>query len=168
MFDFLGGILTATATGGLTGVLGTGITAVMGHFERKQRHGQELELRRLDMELAKAEGAVAERVAAAEAAASREEAAGAALEASLKAAATRWSAAGDSGWIVFVDVVRGLTRPALTMALVALVAAIYFCSTDPGDELRGRIIDTVLYLATASTLWWFGARQLQRAEGGAK
>ena len=163
MLDVLGSVLT----GGATGLLGVGLSGVMGYFDRRQKHAQELELRRLDMELTAAEGAVAERVAAADAAAASDKAAAAALEASLRSAATRWSEAGDSGWIVMVDVVRGLTRPVLTVALVALVGAIYFTSADELD-LRGRIVDTVLYLATASVLWWFGARQVQRTDRGAQ
>ena len=71
-----------------------------------------------------------------------------------------------------VDVVRGLTRPALTWSLFALVGAIYFllgASDLAAVSLRPRIVETVLYLFTAAMLWWFGARQIEKRrsrEGG--
>ena len=72
---------------GATGLLGVGLRGVTSYFEREQRHGQELELRKLDLRLTQAEEGVAERVAAGAASAR----AAAALEASLRSAATRWS-----------------------------------------------------------------------------
>ena len=59
-----------------------------------------------------------------------------------------------------VDVVRGLTRPLLTFGLVGLVGAIYFllgAEDTHADLLRPRIIETVLYVATAAVLWWLAA-----------
>ena len=73
----------------------------------------------------------------------------------------------------FVDAVRGLTRPALTWSLFALVGAIYFllgAADITTVGLRPRIVETVLYLFTAAMLWWFGSRQIEKrrgAQGGA-
>ena len=67
--------------------------------------------------------------------------------------------------IQLVDFVRGMTRPLLTWGLVALVGAIYFLlgAVDvAAADLRPRIVDTVLYLATAAVLWWFGQRQIEK------
>jgi len=83
-------------------------------------------------------------------------------------ASRRWSR-GDSKWLVFVDVVRGLTRPGLTFLFVGLVGVIYFTLGGSDMEIldiRPRIIDTVLYLATACVLWWFGARQIAKRREG--
>ena len=52
-----------------------------------------------------------------------------------------------------------------TWGLVALVGAIYF-TLSAGDlapeSVKPRIIETILYLATAAVLWWFGQRQIEK------
>ena len=156
---------TSILTGGATGLLGTAVSGVIDFFQARQRHGQEMDLRRLDIELAKteAEGALARAAIVADA--ERERAEWEALEASYRQAARRWSRPGE-GWVMqLVDAVRGLTRPALTWSLFALVGAIYFllgASEFTAEPLRPRIVETVLYLFTAAMLWWFGARQIEK------
>ena len=59
-------LLTSILTGGATGLLGTALSFATSYFQARQRHAQELELRRLDMELAEIESAGAGRVAALE------------------------------------------------------------------------------------------------------
>ena len=118
-----------------------------------------------DIELAKAEAEGAAAHAAIEAQATRERAEWEALEASYREAGRRWSRRGDGLLMQLVDAVRGLTRPALTWSLFALVGAIYFLlgATDlAAVSLRPRIVETVLYLFTAAVLWWFGARQIEK------
>ena len=150
--------LTAILSGGATGLLGTVISAGVGWVERRQRHQQELDLRKLDIQVAREEAASAERVAAIEAESRESEAGWRAFEASHAAAATRWSR-GDSGWLVAVDVVRGLIRPVLTIGFLVLAGVIYFrLPLVPPADMGARMIDTVLYLATTTTLWWFGTR----------
>ena len=149
-------------TGGATGLLGTMFSGVLDHFERRQRHQHELELRRVDVELAKTEAASAERTAAIELEKVEIEAEGNALTASYREAMQRWSR-GESAWIVAVDVVRGLLRPVLTLAFLALTALIYF--HESSDVLiQTRIINTILYLTTTCVVWWFGGRK----RGGGK
>lgn len=158
MFDSI----LAVVTGGATGVLGTIVSAGTAYFERRQRHAQELELRQMEMEMMRTEAASAERVAAIERESEQMRAEHAALEASYRAATTRMST-GDSRWLVAVDVVRGLTRPVLTWCLLALAGTIYF-TLSPQSDMRGQIIDTVLYLSTTCVLWWFGARHVGRRD----
>ena len=154
MLETLGAILS----GGATGLLGTAISAGIGWIERRQRHQQELELRRIDLEMTKAEAASAERVAAIEAESAQSTAELRAIEQSHRQAGGRWSS-GDSAWLVAVDVVRGLIRPLLTLAFLALAAVIYFRLPTPEvPDVAARMVDTVLYLATTTTLWWFGTR----------
>ncbi len=166
MFETLLETGAAILSGGATGLLGTAITGVMAFFQERQRHAQEMELRRLDIDLAKVEAEGAAAFAAIEAESERDAAASEAFQASYDEAARRWSRTGD-GWLMqMVDAIRGLTRPALTWALVGLVAAIYFylgAEDYQAAEIRPRIIDTVLYLATSAVLWWFGARQVAKA-----
>ena len=150
--------LMAVVSGGATGLLGTVVSGATAYFERRQRHQQEMDLRQVDLQIARAEGASAENVAAVEAEALESTAAWRAFEASHRASTVRWSS-GDSKWLVAVDVVRGLLRPALTVAFLAFMGWIY--ATMPfvaPENLGGRLVDTVLYLATTCTLWWFGTR----------
>ena len=142
--------LLAILTGGASGLLGTALSGGMAHFESKRKHAQELELRKLDMEMAAAETAAANTQAALEAENN-------ALMASYSEASKRLSAPGESGWLVAVDVVRGLTRPVLTLLFVVLAGGMFFTLSDAA--LEARIVDTVLYLTTTCVIWWFGGRR---------
>ena len=164
-------MIMSVLTGGATGLIGTAISGVMNYFQSKQSHAQEMALRQLDVELARAEAESAGRVAAIEAETARDAAEWKTLTASYSEAARRWSRPGEGFLMTFVDVVRGLTRPLLTFGLVGLAGAIYFTvgAVDLAEAaIRPRIIDTVLYLATASVLWWFGTRPSGRRQGAAK
>ena len=152
MFEALGSI----AAGGVTGLLGSAITAVAGHFRAKGERRHELDLRRLDIEQARVEGEQAERRAQIELTAQREVSADAALQSSYQEAGRRWSRRGDSLILVAVDVVRGLTRPLLTFGLVAVSVAIYF--REDISAIQEQVVNTVLYCASTCVLWWFGSR----------
>ena len=173
MLETLFNLGASVLTGGATGLLGTALSAVVDFFQSRQQHSQELDLRRLDIELAKAEAEGAAAHAAIEAQATRERAEWEALEVSYREASRRWSRPGEGRLMQFVDAVRGLTRPLLTWSLFALVGAIYFllgASDLAAMGLRPRIVETVLYLFTAAMLWWFGSRQIEKRrprQGGA-
>lgn len=154
--------ILAVVSGGATGILGTIVSAGTEYFQARQRHAHELDLRRVEMEMMKTEAASAERVAAIERESEQMRAEHAALEASYRAATTRMST-GDSRWLVVVDVIRGLTRPVLTLLLVTLAGVIYF-TLSPQAGMRAQIVDTVLYLSTTTVLWWFGARHVGRRQ----
>lgn len=159
----------AILTGGATGLLGTAVSFFTDWLGARQRHEQEVALRRLDMELARIEASGAERAAAIAAEAERESAAWSALEASHESAVRRWSR-GQHAALIWVDVVRGLMRPALTLGALALVGGVYFALGSSDIELldiRPRIVDTLLYVSTTCILWWFGARGLSRPRAGA-
>ncbi len=165
MLETLLNLGASVLTGGATGLLGTALSGAIDFFQARQRHGQEMDLRRLDIELAKVEAGGAAAQAAIEAESAQARAEWEALEASYREAARRLSRPGEGWAMQLIDVVRGLTRPALTWSLLALVGAIYFLlgASDLADEaLRPRIVETVLYLSTAAVLWWFGARQIEK------
>ena len=161
--------LVAILSGGATGLLGTALTAGISFFQERQKHRHEVELRRLDAEVARIEGASAAATARIAAASAQETSAWNALTESYRQAATRWSK-GDGMALVAVDVVRGLMRPVLTCAFVGLTAWIYWTAAADaleGAAMRGRVIDTVLYLTTTCVCWWFGTRP-QRPAGAAR
>lgn len=158
-------MLMSVLTGGATGLLGTMVSGAIDFFQSRAEHKREVDLRRLDIELARTEAGAAEKVAAIEAEASTDRAELGAMEASYREASSRMSRAGDGFLMKLVDFVRGMTRPVLTWGLVALVGAIYF-TLGAGDlapeSIKPRIIETVLYLTTAAVLWWFGQRQIEK------
>ena len=162
-------LFTSLITGGATGLLGTAISGLIGLFQARSERGHEIEMRKLDIDLAKAEASSAERVAAVEAESASHQAEMRALEASYRDAHSRMSRPGEGGALKAVDVVRGLIRPVLTVALVAAVIVIFFYVGVPeldADKVGVRIIGTVLYLATAAVLWWFGQRQIEKRVHG--
>ena len=165
MLETLFNLGASVLTGGATGLLGTALSAVVDYFQGRADHTRELELRRLDIELARTEAGGAERVAAIEAEGERDQSEWQAMEASYREAGRRWSRPGEGVLVQLVDLVRGLTRPLLTWCLLGLTGAIYFllAATDAHAALlRPRIVETVLYLATAALLWWFGSRQIEK------
>ena len=152
----------AIVTGGATGLLGTALSFVTNYFQAKQKHAQEVELRKLDAEVAKIESAGYKEVAQIEAESAEAKSAWKALEESYREAARRWSRPDDGFLMMFVDFCRGMTRPMLTWAFVAITAAVYFTVGAQDAKIHGQIIDTVLYLTTTTVLWWFGARQISK------
>jgi hypothetical protein len=69
----------------------------------------------------------------------------------------------------WVAAIRTLTRPALTLFLVVIAAAIYFTAD---AALRGDIAWQLLALAGTALGWWFGSRPAELARkpapGGGK
>ena len=152
MEDMIG--LTASAAGGgLFGLFGTALGRVAGFFETRQaqaheraRWGHESTLIELQMQAGREET---------EAELALTDTAGrwAGLEASMQAEA---AIAASFRW---VDAVRALTRPALTVLLWAIAAFVYVSANESG---RAEIVDTATFAATAATLWWFGDRGPRR------
>jgi len=59
----------------------------------------------------------------------------------------------------WVNAVRGLTRPFLTLLLWLIAGIIWFGADAAG---RDSITETATFAATAATLWWFGDRGPRR------
>ena len=150
--------ILSVLTGGATGVIGTVVSGVVGHFQAKRKFEQQLSLRRLDLEAMQIEAKAAAAASAVRAESEATSAELAALTASYREASNRVSMRGDSVLLVLADFVRTMVRPALTIGLVGLTAWIY--TTAPA--LRPTVIDTVLYLTTAAVLWWFGSRAAEK------
>jgi len=140
-------ILGNVASGGLLGLLGTGVNFALGYFQRKQEHAQRIESLRLEGELnaAKTAGDVA---------VAREQGAAGAFVASQQAEAN----IGRS--YKWVEAVRALTRPGLTILLVILAAVLRY-SAD--EATRSYIDQNIVVTAVAAVTWWFGQRQLDRS-----
>lgn len=155
--DDMIGLTASAAGGGVFGLIGTALGRVAGFFERRQAHAQErarwaheVQLTELQMR-ARAEETEAE-LALADAAGRWD---------GLKASMAAEAAIGAS--YPWVNAVRGLTRPALTLLLWLIAGSIYL-----GTDAAGRlaIVETATFAATAATLWWFGDRGPRQPLGG--
>ncbi len=152
----IAGLAASAAGGGLFGLVGTALGRLAGYFEQRQaqahekaRWGHEVQLIGLQQAAARAE-------TEAEIALSDVQGSWQGLAASMQAEA---AIAGSYKW---VDAVRGLTRPALTL-LLWLIAGGIWLGADPVS--RTAIAETATFGATAATLWWFGDRSPRAVQG---
>jgi hypothetical protein len=57
----------------------------------------------------------------------------------------------------WVDAVRALVRPALTLGLVGVLAAAFFAMS-PADIDRDTVIRSLVFAGVTAIVWWFGDR----------
>lgn len=164
--------------GGVTGLVGTGLTYLMDYFKRKQdaqaraeeaKHNvtlAELEVKKLETMTA---GNIQQAVIAGDTAFAI-----GSQEADKATYAPTLSS--DTPVLVkyllgFVDFLRGFIRPGTTIGYGALFAwlVVLAVSAVGAKELAGaqssKLIDAAIYLATTTTLWWFGVRPLNKDKG---
>lgn len=189
--DFIGsGVL-----GGVVGLVGTWLKSREEREQKKLDHQHALEMRTLDLkemtheaELAlrqtKTELAGKQAIAQTEADAARDVAAADTQQASYRhdrityAKGVLGALAGGLGnfmraLLVFVDVIRGLMRPTITLYLLIVESAIAWMlykvlSTLGGipasqvAELLVMVVSGVIFLTTTAVTWWFGTRPNSR------
>ncbi|GAB5454210.1 MAG: hypothetical protein Hens2KO_04390 [Henriciella sp.] len=154
MADLIG-VAASAAGGGLFGLFGTALGRLAGFFEKRQTIAHEERRWVHEVTLLESQQSAAAQETEAELAIARTEGSWTGLEASLNAEA---AIAGSYRW---VDAIRALTRPTLTLLLWGITLAIWFSTDNSG---RTSITETTTFAATAATLWWFGDRSagLQR------
>ena len=73
----------------------------------------------------------------------------------------------------FVDAIRGLMRPTLTLYFAVLMALIAYQLFSISNEMIGgvtaqnmliEVINACIFLATTSVTWWFGSRPIKRGQ----
>ena len=148
MSDLIG-IAASAAGGGVFGLIGTSLGRLAGYFERRQSIAHEERRWLHEIKLSDMQTVAAAQTAEAALNEIDTEGRWAGLQASLAAEA---AIAGSYKW---VDAVRALTRPFLTVLLWGIATLIWFSAT-PTD--RVMITETATFAATAATLWWFGDR----------
>lgn len=147
-------VLGSAFSGGLFGLLGNVASKVFGLYEAKQTFAQKKEEwsheeRLLDVQM-KTHAAETEQNLALTAATGSWNG----LAESLKAE----SALGPS--YAWVNAVRALVRPALTLGLGGFLCAAFFAV--PAPE-RAPISDTLIFAAVTALTWWFGDRAPKKA-----
>lgn len=147
-------ILGNVAGGGLLGLLGTTVSFALGFWQRKQEHAQRLEWAKEERLLTQARAQADAARTAGEVAVARESGAATAFTASQQA---EMSIGVTYPW---VNAVRALVRPALTLLLILITTCLYFFST---EEVRSYISQNIVVTTVAAVTWWFGQRQLDRS-----
>ncbi|WP_300393522.1 hypothetical protein [Henriciella sp.] len=143
------GLAASAAGGGIFGLVGTALGRVAGFIERRQTNAHERERWVHETRLIELQQAARAEETEAELALAETAGSWAGLRASMEAEA----AIGES--YPFVNAVRGLTRPVLTLLLWGIAGGIWL-GADAGA--RTSITETATFAATAATLWWFGDR----------
>lgn len=152
----IAGLAASAAGGGLFGLIGTALGRVAGFFEQRQKLAHETARWEHEVQLLELQQAAARAETEAEIALTDLEGSWRGLDASMRAEAAIRSS------YKWVDAVRGITRPALTLLLWLIAAGIWLGAS--GGE-RQAITETATFAATAATLWWFGDRGPSRGPG---
>lgn len=145
----IGSVLDAGLSGGLFGLIGNVAGKVIGIFEAKQTFAQKKEEwsheeRLLDMQV-KAKAAETEQ------------------ELAVTASSGSWGGLGESlkaetaigASYKWVNAVRALVRPALTVGLGGFLCAAFFAVD---GAARAGLSDSLVFAAVTAIVWWFGDR----------
>lgn len=164
------GWIASLSSGGITGVLGSVVTNVADFFEQRRKNQHELELRKLDIQEMEKEYEYRKDVTA-------QKTQAASQQKSYEHDSRSYSSDTKlkSGWLkaplVFVDFIRGMVRPALTIFLIMLVwmtfnkvqgvidsAGMDAIRPEKAMTIYATVVDMILYLASTAVCWWFGTR----------
>ena len=143
------GIAASAAGGGVFGILGTALGRVAGFFEQRQSHAHEERRWIHEVKLLTLQREADAQETEAELAVTDLRGSWSGLDASLAAEA---SIGASYKW---VNAVRALTRPVLTVLLWGITAIIW---QSADGAAQSNIVETATFAATAATLWWFGDR----------
>ena len=149
----IGSLFDSGLSGGLFGLLGNVAGKVIGIFETRQAFAQKKEEwgheeRLLDMQM-KAKAAETEQ------------------ELAVTASSGSWGGLGDSlkseaaigATYPWVNAVRALVRPALTLSLSGFLGSAFFATS---GAARNSIADSLVFAAVTAIVWWFGDRAPKR------
>lgn len=172
MLDGIFSAVSAIAGGGITGLIGAGITSFTEYKTKMASFAHEQKMTDLNMQMSKLDAESRFQIAQSETDAAKDVAATEAFVKSHTADVARYatgdSAANSTSFIV-VDVIRGLVRPTLTIYVMVVVTLIYWqlmqlvggltaIPTHDALTMVKGVIDGLMYIATTVVLWWFGTR----------
>ncbi len=142
-------LAASAAGGGVFGLIGTVIGRIAGVVERRQDNAQEQARWRHETALVELQM----KARASELAGQESLAQTAGAWQGLASSMAAEEAFGES--YRWVNAVRALTRPLLTLLLWFITSLVCFSAA---AEARTSIVETATFAATAATLWWFGDR----------
>ncbi|PIP98536.1 MAG: hypothetical protein COW76_20455 [Shewanella sp. CG18_big_fil_WC_8_21_14_2_50_42_11] len=178
----LAGIGSA-ASGGLLGVFGTGIKMWADHKAEQAKQAFELQMRKLDQEEMTLEHSL--RMKEVEAETKRDIAVASQNRLATEAQAAADVEQGEMALVKssyrmdkatygggFVDAIRGLMRPTLTLYFAILMAVISYqlmqinngqwLDASEAQTMLRDVVNACIFLATTAVTWWFGSRPVKR------
>lgn len=173
--SWIADVVTTALSGGVTGVLGVALSGFFTWKEKANERAHELALGEQDLKERRLEGELLHKQIEIEANAQVRQAEAQAFAESFNADQARYSIGDTSGAnkaLIFVDVVRGLIRPCLTLYLVVILTVLAYqlitalgglnevLSTMDGQSLLTDIVQAMVYLTVTAVTWWFGTRHL--------
>ena len=154
----MGDAIAMLLSGGATGLLGTVLSGGLSYFNKRQAGKHALQMREMDLKELQLEAQMAEKVAAFNLES-------AALQGSYKDASTfitsNMQLTKGQQWVaLFIDLIRGLMRPAITLFFLWMAYRLFLEGT-----LASDIEHAIIYMTTTSVLWWMGSRQVEKTLG---
>lgn len=179
MMGFLTGLLDSGVLGGVTGLIGSGLTAFASYKQAKLEKEFQVKQAELDMDMVRLEGEVAVKVQESKTAAEIDIAEMKAFETSQQLGNVSmfdksymdnlpsWAATVISLMLAGVDVLRGVIRPVLTIYLTAASTWLVWLTYKINSQAFGlevnTIVSTITYLTVTSVTWWFADRRLAKS-----
>jgi len=176
MLDIIGNVLGSIGLGGVTGLIGSAMTAYVNYKNQKLAFAHEENMVRIEQETIKLEAQTKIEIAETEYAGKKDIAESEAFGKSFatdKATYMTWLPENKIAAVIIgilfalVDFVRGMTRPIITAYLAVLTTWLAYqvyvliqspLTQDQAYDLMSQIIFVILYLTTTVILWWFGTR----------
>lgn len=185
MLELLGTIFGSIFSGGATGIIGVALQRFADYKNKQldaqleaQRAQNELDKRKLDLEITGKEWAGRVQVAVTEGESAKDVAASQAFATSLLREPERYSStqgltSGQQWILVLLDAARGIVRPLLTVYLCALTTYVWYqvrtvlsqqnLDAAAAMQVWQLVVGQILYLTTTCVLWWFGTRNKEKA-----
>lgn len=176
-------IISSVLGGGATGLLGAALSRYFDYKSKqldkefqKDKFEYDLQLKHADARILELEWQSRERIAITEADSRIDAADTQAFQAALTSEPKMFAnpsklTRAQNSWMVFVDGVRGLIRPGLTLYLCGISTAVYMqagsiiknqpITIEQSVDIYNQISSTILYLTTCCVLFWFGSRAKQ-------
>lgn len=178
--EFIGDIFTSLLAGGATGLLGLAGNIWSEYKKQKEANRHKEEMARIDKETMEAEANLAiQKVEVEGQIATTIEATKALAESYKHDTATYFK--GEQGAIAkfffgIVDFFRGMLRPGITIFFVGMTTYVFIeilnivngfqgaLTAPEAVDILKRIIIMILYLTSTCVTWWFGGRQMEKAD----
>lgn len=175
MLEFLADAAVNTATGGIFGLVGTGISALMKGISDHQTLKHDIAMREMDLKVLETESKLrikeitAKTEVQVEMADMELEEAAIERDAEIQKASYQADKATYGGGAV--DAIRGLMRPAITILLVVAAFVVTYQLGDLSNEIQpspeeawrlfSNVVHQLLFLTATAVTWWFGSRPMR-------
>lgn len=167
-------LLTGGLAGGITGIIGSATSAFANYKMKKLEYEQEVKMKKLEMDAmkvqievakAKVEGMInlAEQETLKESYKSLNKAY---FKSSYFDSLPNWSKPLIAILFAFLDVIRGIVRPSITIYILALITWVghttYKSNPTAFATSASLLVEIILYLAVTIISWWFSDRSIQK------